>query len=64
MIPPDDDMPVIPTARHDNPEMLTEKNNDEKLAITLLIAEAGLIASHFWQKISGINVSSQSVVPW
>ena len=64
VIPPDDDMPVIPTARHDNPEMLTEKNNDEKLAITLLIAGAGLIASHFWQKISGINVSSQSVVPW
>ena len=28
---------VIPAAQHDNPKMLTEKHNDEKLAITLLM---------------------------
>ena len=38
---------VIPTARHDL-KMLTEKHNDEKLAITFLIVGAGLIAYHFW----------------
>ena len=38
-------------ARHDprhNLKMLTEKHNDEKLAITLLIVGTGLIAYHFW----------------
>ena len=35
-------------AQHDNPKMLTEKHNDEKLAITLLIVGSGLIAYHFW----------------
>ena len=47
---------VIPAAQHDpvgttiphNLKMLTEKNNDEKLAITILIVGAGLIAYHFW----------------
>ena len=38
---------VIPTARHDL-KMLTEKHNDEKLVITLLIVGGGLIAYHFW----------------
>ena len=38
---------VIPAARHDL-KMLTEKHNDEKLAITLLIVGGGLIAYHFW----------------
>ena len=38
---------VIPAARHDL-KMLTEKHNDEKLAITFLIVGAGLIAYHFW----------------
>ena len=38
---------VIPAARHDL-KMLTEKHNDEKLAITLLIVGAGLIAYQFW----------------
>ena len=38
---------VIPTARHDL-KMLTEKDNDEKLAITLLIVGTGLIAYNFW----------------
>ena len=35
--PPDDDMPkiVIPAVRHDNPKMLTEKLNYEKLVIIL-----------------------------
>ena len=48
--PPDDDVPktVIPAVRHDNRKMLTEKHNDEKLPITLLIVGAGLIAYHFW----------------
>ena len=38
---------VIPAARHDL-KMLTEKHNDEKLAITLLIVGGGLIAYYFW----------------
>ena len=46
---------VIPAARHDL-KVLTEKHNDEKLAITLLIVGAGLIAYHFWKKINGINI--------
>ena len=48
--PPDADVPkiVISAVRHDNPKMLTEKHNDEKLAITLLIVGAGLIVYHFW----------------
>ena len=43
--PPDDDVPkiVIPAVRLDNSNMLTEKHNDEKLVITLLIVRAGLI---------------------
>ena len=36
---------VIPTARHDL-KMLTEKHNDEKLAITFLSVGAGLVAYH------------------
>ena len=35
-------------AQHDNPEMLTERHNDEKLTITFLIVGTGLIAYHFW----------------
>ena len=48
--PPGDDMPkiVIPVVRHDNPKMLTDKHNDEKLVITLLIVGTGLIAYHCW----------------
>ena len=38
---------VIPTVRHDL-KMLAEKHNDEKLVITFLIVEAGLVAYHFW----------------
>ena len=47
--PPDDDMPkiVIPAVRHDKLKALTEKHNDEKLVITLLIVGAWLIAYHF-----------------
>ena len=48
MIPPDALKIVISMAQHDNLKMLTEKNKDEKLAITLLIVGAGLIAYHFW----------------
>ena len=47
---------VIPTAPHDsvgatiphNLKVLTKKRNNEKLAITLLIAETDLIVYHFW----------------
>ena len=35
-------------AQGDNLRMLTEKHNDEKLAITFLIVGTGLIAYHFW----------------
>ena len=42
--PPDNDMLkiVIPAAQYDNLKMLTEKHNDEKVVITLLIKGAGL----------------------
>ena len=54
--PPNLPNTVIPAARHDpvgttiqpNLKMLTEKLSDEKLAITVLIVVAGLIAYHFW----------------
>ena len=46
-LPPDVPKIVIPAARHDL-KMLTKKYNDGKLAITFLIAGAGLIACHFW----------------
>ena len=42
---------LIPTVQHDPPhnrKMLTEIHNDEKLAITVLIVRAGLIAYYFW----------------
>ena len=56
MTPPDVPKAVIPTVRHDpvettklhNLKMLTEKHNDEKLTITLLIVGTGLTAYHFW----------------
>ena len=37
-----------PKAQDDNSRMLTEKHNDEKLAIIFLIVGAGLIAYNFW----------------
>ena len=48
--PPDVPKTVIAVARHDpdNLKMLTEKPNDEKLAITILIIGAGLVTYHFW----------------
>ena len=47
---PSDKQPVkeYPIAQDDSSKMLAKKHDDEKLAITFLIAEAGLIASHFW----------------
>ena len=41
VIPLDDDAPQIgvPTVQDDNPKIFTEKQNDEKLVITLLIVE-------------------------
>ena len=52
-ITPENDTPkiVIPAVQHDPPhnlKMLTEKYNDEKIAITILIEWAGWIAYHFW----------------
>ena len=32
----------------DNPKMIAEKHNDDKLAITFLVVGTGLIAYHFW----------------
>ena len=56
LTPPDLPNTVIPATQHDpvgttiphNLNMFTEKHNDEKLAITLLIVGTGLIAYHFW----------------
>ena len=58
VIPLDDDVLkiVVATVQHDNPKILTEKHNDEKLVITLLIVGPGLITYHFWLKINGIIV--------
>ena len=42
---------VIPAVQHNPPhnlKMLTEKHNDARLAITLLVVGTGLIAYHFW----------------
>ena len=42
---------VISAVQHNPPhnlKMLTEKHNDEKLAIKILIVGTGLIADHFW----------------
>ena len=42
---------VISVVQHDPPhnlKMLTEKHNDEKVVITLLIVGTGLIAYYFW----------------
>ena len=44
---------VIPAAQHEPPhnlKMLTEKHNDEKLAITLLIVGTGLMLIIFGRK--------------
>ena len=48
--PPDDDTSkiVIPATRYNNLKMLTEKHNEEKLVIALLVVGAGLIAYNFW----------------
>ena len=45
-------------------KMLTEKHNDEKLAITFLIVGVDLIAYHFWWKNKWHHYYSQSVVSW
>ena len=46
-LPPDVPKAVIPAARHDL-KTLTEKHNDEKLAITFLIVGVGLIVYYLW----------------
>ena len=53
LVTPPDDTPkiVMPAVQYDRPhnlKILTKKHNDEKLAITILIMGAGLIAYHFW----------------
>ena len=52
VVKPDVPKTAIPVARHDpdNLKMLTEKHDDEKLAITLLIVGDGLIAYHFGRR--------------
>ena len=45
-LPPNVPTMVIPVVRRDL-KMLTEKHNDENLALTFLIMGAGLIAYHF-----------------
>ena len=47
LTPPDVPKIVILTARNDL-KILTEKHNDEKLAIAFSIVGVGLIAYHFW----------------
>ena len=37
-----------PVAQNGNQKMLPEKDNDEELAITILIVGTGLIAYHFY----------------
>ena len=46
-LPPEVLKIVIPATRHDL-KMLTEKHNDEKLALKFLIVKAGLIPYQFW----------------
>ena len=48
-LPPDESKTVIPTVPHDL-KFLTEKHNDEKLAITFFIVGGGLLAYHFGRK--------------
>ena len=55
--PPDDTTElVISGDQHYNLKMLTEKHNNGKIAITILIVGAGLIAYDFWLKINGIII--------
>ena len=64
LTPPDGPKTVISSVQHDpvettilhNLKMLTEKHNNENLAITLFIVETGLIAYRFWYKINGIII--------
>ena len=53
-LPPDEPKKIVIPAAQNDVKMLTEKNNDEKLAITLLILGGGLIACHF--KYNGIII--------
>ena len=39
----------------DNKKVIAEKHNDEKLAIILLNARAGLVSHHFWQACQSKN---------
>ena len=41
-------IPVVQRGLPHNLKMLTEKHDDEKLAISILIVWTGLIAYHFW----------------
>ena len=61
--PPDDDMSkiVIPAVRPDNPKILTEKNNDEKLVIYCWswVDCLTFLVENKWH-----HYYSQSMVPW
>ena len=41
-------IPATQHGQHHNLKRLTERHNDEKLAITLLIVGTDLVAYHFW----------------
>ena len=63
-LPDDTTELVISGVQHDsvgatipyNLKMLTEKHHNGKIAITILIVGAGLIAYDFWLKINGIII--------
>ena len=58
---------VIPAVQHKPPhnlKMLTEKHNDEKLAITLLIFRGWVYCLQFVVKNKLHHYYLQSVVPW
>ena len=61
--PPDVSKIVIPTVRHDI-KMLTEKHNDEKLVIPLLIVGGWANCLSFLVENKCHHYYSQSVVPW
>ena len=66
VIPPLPDVPkVIPAVRHDSPQkMLSGKQNDEKLGITLMIVGGWIDCLPFLVENKWHHYYSQSVVPW
>ena len=58
IISPIIDRIAVPSEKEGNQKMLAEKDNEENLVITLLLAGARLIACYFWKwpKINGITI--------